>query len=312
MPDASVPESAATEAMRSFARGEPDPAQALVLRAGDVAVTLHPDVGGRLGQIEVDGHRLLADHSPGENAWGAWGSYVLAPWSNRIAGGRFSFGGNEWTMPELYSDGTAIHGLVHSTPWTTDPPDAADAADGASQHAALSAKISCAPFDLIVRQRFALSDDALTQHLSIQNLGLAPVPVGMGIHPWFRAGNVRVPASLVWPAVDTMPTGPPRPVLAAEDLRVAGVPATMDSCYTGLTDTSADIGPMHLAWTGPISQVVVYTGEPGWACVEPVTNANDAFNMYARGVPGTGVLVLAPGATEQVTYTFSWPGVRST
>jgi aldose 1-epimerase len=30
-------------------------------------------------------------------------------------------------------------------------------------------------------------------------------------------------------------------------------------------------------------------------CVEPVSNANDGFNLFERGVEGTGVRVLEPG-----------------
>jgi aldose 1-epimerase len=30
--------------------------------------------------------------------------------------------------------------------------------------------------------------------------------------------------------------------------------------------------------------------------VEPVSHANDGFNLLARGVPGSGVQVLEPGA----------------
>jgi aldose 1-epimerase len=41
---------------------------------------------------------------------------------------------------------------------------------------------------------------------------------------------------------------------------------------------------------------VIYTpAGQDFFCVEPVSNANDAFNMAARGVPDTGTVVLAPG-----------------
>jgi aldose 1-epimerase len=43
-------------------------------------------------------------------------------------------------------------------------------------------------------------------------------------------------------------------------------------------------------------------GEPFFA-VEPVSNATNGFNLYAAGVPDTGVIELAPGAS--VTGAFS-------
>lgn len=65
-------------------------------------------------------------------------------------------------------------------------------------------------------------------------------------------------------------------------------------------------------WSGPASGValsmhadpvlahtLVYApaGLPFFA-VEPVTNANDGFNLMADGVPGHGVFVLEPGETR--------------
>jgi aldose 1-epimerase len=44
-------------------------------------------------------------------------------------------------------------------------------------------------------------------------------------------------------------------------------------------------------------------GQPFFA-VEPVTNANDGFNLYDKGIPGSGVFVLEPGQEQQGTITF--------
>jgi aldose 1-epimerase len=39
-------------------------------------------------------------------------------------------------------------------------------------------------------------------------------------------------------------------------------------------------------------------------CVEPVSHANDGFNLMARGIEGTGVQVLEPGQTLAGNVTF--------
>jgi aldose 1-epimerase len=44
--------------------------------------------------------------------------------------------------------------------------------------------------------------------------------------------------------------------------------------------------------------VYVPQGQP-FFCLETVSNVNDAFNLEARGVPGNGTVVLAPGETAQ-------------
>ncbi|HET6518556.1 MAG TPA: hypothetical protein VFG47_01890, partial [Geminicoccaceae bacterium] len=48
---------------------------------------------------------------------------------------------------------------------------------------------------------------------------------------------------------------------------------------------------------GPAFRHLVVYVPPGqdFFCVEPVSNANDGFNLHERGVDGTGVRVLEPG-----------------
>ena len=261
--------------------------------------TIHPDRGGRLGQLAVGGRPLLADHRPGPNAWAMWGAYVLAPWSNRIAAGQFRFEGRTWTMPDHFDDGTAIHGLVHSCPWSV--------ADTGPDRASMRTRVDVPPWRLTLHQQYELAAGSLRHELAMTNGGDQSVPVGLGVHPWFRAGEVRVPASLRWPADRCIPTGSPEPVGGAFDLRDRRLPPAMDECFTGLTGTSADVGPVRIEWEGPITQVVVFTGEPGWVCVEPVTNVNDGFNLFDRGVDGTGVIVLAAGADVSIAITYRWP-----
>jgi galactose mutarotase-like enzyme len=55
-----------------------------------------------------------------------------------------------------------------------------------------------------------------------------------------------------------------------------------------------------------VTQVVVFSGAPGWVCVEPVTMANNGFELSDAGMNGTGVIVLAPGEATAVSYRFEW------
>src|SRR5262249_10572461 len=41
-------------------------------------------------------------------------------------------------------------------------------------------------------------------------------------------------------------------------------------------------------------------GQPFYA-VEPMTNVSDGFNLFAKGIEGTGVFVLQPGEEKQAT-----------
>lgn len=230
-----------------------------------------------------------------ELGWAEWGCYPLLPWSNRIPGGTFLVAGRRVRVPVNWPDGTAIHGLVADVEW--------EVVSRSARRVVLEVDVATAPYRLRAAQAIELADGRVDLSLGLENRGAELVPVGLGIHPWFRSGRIRVPARQRWPG-EPIPTGPPVSVEAAGHLRDASVPPLMDRCYTGLVDASADVPGARLSWTGPIEHVVVYTGEPGWVAVEPVTMANDGFGLAERGVSGHGVQWLAPGDGMTVSYAF--------
>lgn len=272
--------------------------KAVELRAGNVRATIFPEAGGRLGQLTVDGTDLLRGPEYAGEGWAWWGSYPLLPWSNRIPGGRFTFEGRDHVVPVNWDDGTAMHGLTAWVPWTVTGPCSSTAID-------LAVEVAGGPYRVRGEQSYRLDPGGLDQTLRVTNLGIDRVPVGLGIHPWFRAGEIRVPADCRWPG-EPLPEGAPVPVEPGEDLRVLGRPPVMDRCYTGLSGDGADVPGLTLRWSDGVGHVVVYSGTPGWVCVEPVTMANDGFRLAAEGVDGHGVIALEPGAAAAVTFRFEW------
>jgi hypothetical protein len=91
-----------------------------------------------------------------------------------------------------------------------------------------------------------------------------------------------------------------------KDLRSLRNAPPMDSCFTGLTEAAVDVPGIRLTWSGPIQHVVVYSGDPDWVCVEPVTMANDGFRLADEGCADSGVIVLDQSESTGVTYTFEW------
>lgn len=276
----------------------------VVLALGELQAELAPARGGRVAQLDLGSGPLLRPESAVDDddptRWALWGSYPLAPWSNRIAGGRFTFDGETYQLPVNFPDGTAIHGLVADRAWEVTAHDATSAV--------LRTTTDTPPYRVTVVQRFALHESGLDQELSVTNDGDRRVPVGLGVHPWWRASTLQADARSIWPAgADCLPTGPAVPVDAAHDLSVRRVPPLMDSCFTGLATTRAVLDDVVIEWDDDVEHLVVYTGVPGWICVEPVTNANDAFNLDNRGVPGTGTRILAPGETTSCRLRFLAP-----
>jgi aldose 1-epimerase len=270
----------------------------ITLAAGGATVQIYPDHGGRVGQISADGTPLLRGAENARPGWSDWGAYVLLPWSNRIPAGTFTFEGRTLHVPVNWPDGTALHGLVAWRRW--------DVVSVSADAAELTVDVHEDAYTVRGRQATSLTASALELLVEVTNRGPERVPVGLGLHPWFRAGPVRVPADLIWPGDGPMPAGAPRPVTPDEDLRSLRVPPSMDRCYTGLSGNHADVPGARLRWSDAVTQVVVFSGDPAWVCVEPVTMASDGFRLAEQGMPGTGVAALDPDETFAVTYTFEW------
>ena len=275
-----------------------DEERVLTLRNGPCTATVHPAAGGRLGQLDLGDGPLL--RGPGGGAgWAYWGAFPLLPWSNRIPDGHLVFGSIDCDLPVNWEDGSAIHGLVAAVPWTV---------VSASRSALrLAVDATAGPYRISGAQSFDLRPHELELRLAVVNRGDHAVPVGIGIHPWLRAGRVRVPAERIWPE-GSRPDGPPMPVDRADDLRGGRVPPEMDRCLTGLTENVVEAPGLELEWEGPVTQVVVYSGVPGWVAVEPVTMANDGFRLAEQGIGGHGVRILVPAEELAVRYRFRRPG----
>lgn len=266
----------------------------LELAADGSTAVLHPGLGGRLGQLDFGDGPLLRGPSPEVGPF-EWGCYPLLPWSNRLPGATLRFGDIDASLPVNHDDGSAIHGLAATCPWSvTERTDCG---------AVLSVDVSGGPYRVRGVQTYTLFDGRLDLQLTAINCGDRDVPVGIGIHPWFQSGPIVVPAAQRWPG-EPIPTGAPVEVAGRYDLRRATVPEPMDACFTSLSRSWADVPGARLHWDGPVTHVVVFSGVAGWVCVEPVTMANNGIAMAEVGIDGHGVQVLPPGAAIEVLYTF--------
>ncbi len=266
----------------------------LSLSSGRSTAVVHPSIGGRLGQLDLGDGPILRGHAAGLGGLD-WGCYPLIPWSNRLPGGTLRFDGIVDELPVNHPDGSAIHGLAASCPWSV--------VERTERRVELVVDLHGGPYDVRGAQSYELSDGRLDLRVRATNIGARAVPVGIGIHPWFPAGPIQVPAARRWPG-EPLPTGPPVEVAGRYDLRAPTVAAPMDTCFTGLTRTWADVPGARLGWEGPVTHVVVFSGRPGWVCVEPVTMANDGIALAEAGKEGHGVQVLAPGGSLEVAYSF--------
>jgi galactose mutarotase-like enzyme len=274
----------------------------------------------RAGTIDVvDGYRRSEQSEGGRGQ-------LLLPWPNRIAGGRYSFGGRELQLPvNEPRTGCAIHGLTRSLPW------ALVDATGHSTTLSLDLHPSAGyPFGLSLEVTYSLTAGGLTVQTTARNNGDAPCPYGAGAHPYVRVDDAQPidAAVLHLPASERLeadargiPTGVLRVVAGTDfDFRAPRSIGSivLDTAYTGLL-ADAD-GTTRIELTAPDADrcvtvwmdathryAMLYSGDTlsdarrrrhGLA-IEPMTCAPDAFNS------GLGLITLQPGESHVSTWGIS-------
>ncbi len=242
--------------------------------------------------------------------------YSLAPWSNRIAGGEFTWRGQRHRLTPDWPDGTAIHGLVKDRPWRLieRSPVTAILEFASSDFPDLTYSW---PFHAAVR--YELLEDALAVRLSVKNLDSSrPMPAGLGFHPFFprflrepsEQAEIRYAALGRYPAQHMLPTRPAAPDDVMRRLN-QGVPVgelDLDDVFLGSTSGATITWPrsgvrLTYGCSPALGHAVIYTGKPDSFCFEPVTMVNDGFNVRERGWQDNGVAELAPGEPLSVEWT---------
>jgi len=254
-----------------------------------------------------------------------FGNPILFPFPNRIRGGRFTYDGRVVKLPcNEEKLGNAAHGLVFTRPWQV-VDSGAETSGGAWIRSRFTLhdfpEISKAwPFPFEVDYTYRLFEGKLENVVVARNTGSCPMPLGLGLHPWFRlplaprgrrqACRLRAPVHRVWELVDLIPTGRIVPAPLGKDLRgsVEIDDLDFDDVYAGLRDEANTGEWTEASYTDPgagaemlvrsdasFRQLVVHApgGRPV-ICIEPYTCVTDAFNLESRGVDA-GMDVLVPG-----------------
>ncbi len=256
-----------------------------------------------------------------------YGIPILFPFPNRIREGKFTFEGQEYQFDVPRPGANSIHGLVINRPWKVEKAEATDE-DGAQLVSSINSPdfpdiIRQYPFPFDLRVTYMLKDGVLSMVAEMKNLGQSNMPMGYGIHPYFRAPlsrssspqecQIKVPARKYWELEDFLPTGR---ILEASgkyslDDGVSMADVQFDDVFTDLividgvsrcvVDDEKARMRMVLESDAIFREMVVYTppGRPA-VCFEPYTCPTDAINLHQRGVDA-GVIVLKPGESVSGT-----------
>ena len=157
-------------------------------------------VGAGLRLCTLDGRPVLDGYQESERAPDGRGQ-VLAPFPNRIADGRYTFGGHTCQValdePER---GNAIHGMVRWLDW---------AEVSFTEHdVVLACVLRPQPgyaWELSLQVGYHLAADGLTVASSVTNTGTDPAPFGMGFHPYLGLGAPVDGLELLVPAATHSP-----------------------------------------------------------------------------------------------------------
>ena len=288
------------------------------IAAGDYRATA-TELGAGLRELLFRDQPVITGYPADQLPPGTAGQ-LLAPWPNRIDGGRYVFDGAEFQLALTEPARTnAIHGLTRWTAWTVVRHDADVVLLRSSPHGQQGY-----PFCVEIDAEYRLDPEAgLHATITARNRGNCAAPYGTGSHPYLTVRTPSVdeceltlPATRWLPMDDRgIPSGPPTTVEGTpydfRQPRVIGA-TRLDHALTGLHPDDGGRAWAHLAtdgtrvglWAGPgYRWLQVFTGDVlglerrrKAVAVEPMTCPPNAF------ATGDDLLVLQPDETVSHTW----------
>jgi aldose 1-epimerase len=297
----------------------------VVWRAGSFEVELLPRLGAAVAALRWTGpdglaHDLLRpadDAARAGNDPASLSMFLMAPFCNRIDGGRFRFGGQTVTLPQnrAHEDMT-IHGFVWDRAWVVER--------ATDEDLVLSCERDDGPDPYRFRAELAITTDAdaVTFTLKLESTTATLLPYGLGFHPYFPyAADMTLD---VWAAgafelgTRCLPesVSPSRALLGTG--RAAALPDTAPlEIHFGHWDREA-----IMTWPSRALSVTLTASEPfknlqiyvppdrSACCVEPMSHLTDVVNRPAfaqwgymetlgRGGTLTGAMTLRPQRIAQ-------------
>ena len=274
----------------------------LILAAGALELEISPSIGGSISTFEwIGGDRRLPIlrkcHTGLQNVLDA-ASFPLVPFVNRIRGGQFTFRDSEVRLaPNMAGDPSPLHGQGWLGGWQVER-HLGSAAVLSFRHAAGEW-----PWDYTAEQHFALDDRGLKLVLTCRNLSDAPMPCGLGQHPYFQCGaDTRLDTRVTdaWTIDEHVLPVAKVPASGRFDLADRAVCGQdLDHGFGGWGGTAriSDPGwPFEVRLSSPDATFFqLYSPASGGIFVaEPVTHANAALNAPESEWAELGLRVLEP------------------
>ncbi|WP_165799495.1 aldose 1-epimerase [Sphingomonas oleivorans] len=272
----------------------------IVLKKDRVRCLVTPAVGGSIAALAVDGVDLLRPAPVDNEDVLKSGCFPLVPFANRVADARFTFDGERIEIePDREAPPHALHGHGWRAAWQVETA-AEDRAVLRLDH-----KGGGWPWDYSARQILSLLPGGLNVVLEVTNRSARPMPLGLGLHPYFPAGattRIAAAARSIWlndarGVADVVQEANP---FAGDGADVPiGALLGLDNFFDG---------PVNgILISSDASRIAVTSGEargfhlyapPGedYVCLEPVTHVPNSFNDERQ----PGHQIVDPGATATI------------
>ncbi len=285
---------------------------------------LSPLAGASLRSLEVivgsaryellDGGRAPSfdPHHLGETS----GSFLMAPWVNRIRDGHLPDTQGSHTLPTNFGK-HAIHGTVRDQEW--------EVVDVTNSRALLETSL-CSPWPFRGRVHYAveLAGPSLRQRLEVHaGDGEREFPASVGWHPWFVRSlgsadlSVRADVDAQWEIDDEFtPSGVCVDTAVAAKVRRGGrfAAGEVDDCFSLRPNATIALDWPELSLridnSAEITHLMLYS-PPRAICVEPQTATVNAGQLAARGVAGTGLRTVRPGQPLIAETRWTWSPAKA-
>ena len=243
-------------------------------------------------------------------------SFLMVPYSNRIENGAFTFLGKSYQL--AYGERHAMHGDVHSRPWLVDQATNTHlrCTFRSADHEAVNW-----PWPFEAHAEYLLEENVFSSRLALWNRGQSAMPAGFGWHPFYNRALTRqgepvrlcMRVARVYPDANDnrIPSGPAEPLKAEQDFSAEkdlDPGYFLDSCFQGYDGDGSISWPesgvkLSYACSPQCTHLVIYNPlQSPFFAVEPVTNANNGVNLYARGWANSGIVPLSPGECLEARF----------
>ena len=272
--------------------------QEITLSNGNLQIGILPELGASLSFMKYKGRDILrpTDKNTPDLDANNTSMFLMLPFCGRIRGGSFVYWGITRKMKKnQVGIADPIHGDGWKSVWQV------------SKHSNTSATLKMShdkengfPFSYDAEVTYTLTSDSLSVQLKITNNAILPMPCGMGIHPFFvktKDMELTFPTKMVWAHESDPIFDRPYPTPEAWQFGDGKALKTsvFDTCFGGFDGKATLTYPtekyeVKMTADEQFGHIVLYTPKgKNFVCLEPCTNASNAFNLASNGVIGTGI-----------------------